>query len=474
VAQAVEDQGSIPADSVGALTEPLQRPALRSNKIKGATKMSTRRKFLAQTAAVSFVATTPVQVATAAKNMATEHASTGSPDPLLEKPSPLTTAALAKTTTSGVAAFEVNDYTSGHYTGALTPCPPHADLNPKKAVVVIWKDNPSKFVFSHEASYCPILELPDGSGMGNQFFEGNLGNAELFNSTGRREKNSSVDIVESGHERVWVRWNYQAVHKDDDSQPRLRGTEDYFAYPNGLVLRRATYESLMPNDVVGYSTQPVELYGILPAGAHFKDLIRRDAKHGDYNTLSIVDLYSNRRYDIFWDDKGGVRREGDNDTLAALNASLGVALVIPFRDRLLFAAMGDASGFPPKYNQFVDHCTPEAVSAGGIGWKQGWWDHWPIGWLNSQANLRKEGSPYTSHFGSVGQFFVPEGKRMRSFRQDYPEYVKDMALNRWTAKHVYYVLLGSAKDWNVVRRFGKSWLDQGPNCARPASIADIT
>src|SRR2546428_11744691 len=182
--------------------------------------MSTRRKFLAQTAGVSLVAATPVQLALAEKTTAAGHASMGGPDPLFEKPSPLPTADLAKTSTRGVSAIEVSDYAPGHYMGALTPGPPHADLNPKKAVVVIWKDSPCKFVFSHEASYCPYLELPDGSGMGNQLFEGNRGNAELFNSTGRKEKNSSVDIVESGHERVWVRWNYLAVHKDDDSQPR--------------------------------------------------------------------------------------------------------------------------------------------------------------------------------------------------------------------------------------------------------------
>jgi hypothetical protein len=436
--------------------------------------MSTRREFLTQVAAAGLVAATPGQTARVAKNKAGGHAPIGGPDPLFEKPSPVTMANAEKTTRRGVSAIEVTDFAPGRYTGALAPGVPHADLNPKRAVVVTWQDSPCKFVFSHEASYCPYLELPDGSGMGNQFFEGNLGDAELFNSMGRKEKNSWADIVESGHQRVWVRWNYLAVHKDSDTQPRLRGTEDYFAYPNGLVLRRATYESLMPNDIVGYSTQPVELYGILPAGAHFRDFIRRDATHGDYHTMSIVDLYRDRRYDVFWDEKGGVRRDGDNDRLASLSASPGVALVIPFRDRLLFAALGEASGFLSRYNQFVDHSTPEAASAGGIGWKQGWWDHWPIGWLNSQGNERKEGSPYTSHFGSVGQFFVPEGKRLKSFWKDYSEYVKDMALNRWTAKRVFYVLLGSAKDWSDVRRMGKKWLDKGPACAQPASIADIT
>lgn len=393
------------------------------------------------------------------------------PDPVFEKPAPVTMADLAKRSAPAVAAREVNDYAPGHYTGALTPSPPHADMNAKKAVVVLWKDSPCRFVFSHEASYCPILELPNGAGMGNQLFEANMGDAELFNSMGRKEKNSFIDIVQCGPERVWVRWNYFAVHKDDDTQPRLRGTEDYFAYPNGLILRRATYESLMPNDMVGYSTQPVELYGVLPPGAHLKDFLSRDISHGDYHTMSVLDLYSNRRYDIYWAETGGLRRKGDDTTLAAITQSPGCALVIPFRDRLLFAVLGTASGFSPKYNQFVDHCTPEA--AGGVGWGQGRWDHWPIGWLNSQVHDWKPGSPYATHFGSVGQFLVPEGKRLKSFRKDYPEYVKDMTFNRWTEKRVFYVLLGSATNSSEIRRIGRNWLDKGTGCAQPESIADI-
>ena len=393
------------------------------------------------------------------------------PDPRFEKPAAMTMADLAKQSTHGVSAMEVNDYAPGHYTGALTPSPPHADMNAKKAVIVFWKDSPCRFVFSHEASYCPVLELPNGAAMCNQFFEGNLGEAELFNNQGRKEKNSFVDIIRSGPEQVWVRWTYFAVNKDNDTQPRLRGTEDYFAYPNGLVLRRMTYASLMPNDIVGYSTQPVELFGVLPQGGVVKDLFLRDASHGDYNTLSVLDLYSHRRYDIYWDERGGVRRDGDDATLAAITESPGSALVIPFRDRLLFAALGTASGFSPKQNQFVDHCTPGAT--GGAGWGQGMWDHWPVGWLNSQAHEWKPGSPYAYSFGSVGQFFVPEGKRLKSFWKDYSEYCKDMEFNRWTEKRVYYVLLGSATDWDEIRQIGRSWLDKGTNCAQPESIANI-
>jgi hypothetical protein len=254
------------------------------------------------------------------------------PDPMFEKPQPITLAELAKRTTSGVSAVEVNDYAPGGYKGELKPGPPHADGNAKKAVVVFWKDHAHRFVFSHEASYCPILELPNGAAMCNQFFEGNLGDAELFNNMGRKEKNSSVKIVEAGPQRVHVRWTYHCVNMNDDTKPRLRGTEDYFAFLNGLVLRRMSYESLMPDQVIGYSTQPVELFGIAPVGATLKDLFPADETQGDFRVLTALDLDSDTRYDIFWTEAGRVRRQGDDATLAAISRSNGCALVMPFKE----------------------------------------------------------------------------------------------------------------------------------------------
>jgi hypothetical protein len=344
-------------------------------------------------------------------------------------------------------------------------------MNAGKAFVIFWKDYPQRFIFSHEASYCPLMELTSGAAMCNQFFEGNLGDAELFNNLGRKEKNSFVNVIQNGPECVWVRWTYVCVNMNDDTKPRLRGTEDYFAYPNGMVLRKMTYESLMPDDIVGYSTQPVELFGVAPVGSAISDLFPRDAETGDYHTLSALDLYSERRYDIYWDEKGGVRRHGDDATLAAISRSQGCALVMPFREKLLFAVLGAASGFPPEKNQLIDHCTPGAE--GGTGWGTGLWDHWPIGWLNSQTSLWKAGSQYSYSFGSIGQFFVPDGKRIKSFWRDYSEYCKDMELNRWTERRIFYVLLGAAQNWDDVHRIGRAWLDKGADCAFPESIAGL-
>jgi hypothetical protein len=251
----------------------------------------------------------------------------------------------------------------------------------------------------------------------------------------------------------------------------LRGTEDYFAYPNGLVLRRMTYESLMPEAVVGYSTQPVELFGVLPVAKHFRDLFPRDPERGDYHTHAAMDLYSDRRYDLYWGDAGEVRPAGDDATLAAIARSPGCALVLPFRERLLFAVFGHASGFPAEKTQLIDHCTPGAE--GGCAWGTGVWDHWPIGWLNSQTSIWRPDSPYACSFGSLGQFFVPKGERLRSFAEDYPKYCHDMELNRWTAGRVFYVLLGAAGDWDEIRRIGRAWLEKGPACATPESTADL-
>ena len=93
-----------------------------------------------------------------------------------------------------------------------------------------------------------------------QFFEGNDGWAELFNNWGRQERNSFVDILEMGPQRVWLRWTYFGVNMEA-GRPAYRGTEDFWAYPNGLILRRQCYESLIPKEHKGYAREPIELIG---------------------------------------------------------------------------------------------------------------------------------------------------------------------------------------------------------------------
>lgn len=399
----------------------------------------------------------------------------GGPDPLYEKPLPVTMAELESRTTPGVHAVEVNDYLICGYKGELKPSPPHADLNPNDAFIIKWQGKPHRVVFSHEASYDPWMELPNGVGLCNQFFEGNNGYAELFNNNGRKTRNSFVNIVQAGPERAWIRWNYFCVNKDDDSHPVLRGTEDYVAYPNGLMWRRLTYETMMADKAEGYSWQPIDYFAVAPNGTEWRDLFERDAKHGDYRVATVLDGFSEKRYDVFWDDDGKARRVGDADLLLEISHSKGLAMVMPFKAGYLFTILGDASGFPSEKSQVVDHSFNDT---GGWGWGAVRWDHWPIGWVNSQTTIYKPGvSKYPYSFGPLSHYIV--NKPMKNVagldfddpKSDFHRETYDMDLNRWSERHVYYTLTGVGKDMEGIRRLARRWLEQGRSCARPESIA---
>ena len=390
------------------------------------------------------------------------------PDPLFEKPAPITVAELAQRKGAGVSAIEVSDYAPMGYKGELDPSPPHADHNPKKAIIVVWRNKSHQLVFSHEASYCPWIELSNGVGLCNQFFEGMNGWAELFNSNGRKERNSFVDIIHSGPQHVWVRWNYFCVNKDDDFHPALRGTEDYVAFPNGLVWRRLTYTTLMPDKPEGYSWQPIDYFAPARAGTDWKDFFRRDEEHGDYHVGAVLAAYSDQRYDKYWDDNGKARRTGDAQLLLDISHSPGLAIVLPVKAGSLFTILGASSGFPSEKSQVVDHSFDDT---GGWGWGAGRWDHWPVGWLNSQGHDREPGSPYPYHFGPFSHYIV--NTPIHDVKRDFPPEVDDMELDRWSERHVYYTLMGVGQDLESIRRLARRWLDKGADCAKPESIASL-
>ncbi len=436
----------------------------------------TRRKFVQKVVAGSSLAlggfgtlegTAPSAAARPTEGAASAQGAVA-PDPLYKKPSPITLAELAKLRTTGVSAFQVSDYAPGHYRGSLEPSPPHADLNPKKAIIVSWKDRSHRFVFSHEASYCPWMELPNGVGLCNQFFEDNTGWAELFNQNGRKEHNSSVDIIQSGPQRVWVRWNYCCVNKLDDSHPALRGTEDYVASPNGYVWRRLTYETLMPGKPDGYSWQPIDFFALAPTGTTWKELFPQDPQHGDYHVGAVLAAYSDLQYDVYWDDEGKARRRGTPELLLEISHSPGFALVMPFKEGYLFTILGGASGFPPEKSQVVDHSFNDT---GGWGWGSTRWDHWPIGWLNSQTHDYKPGSPYPYSFGPFSHYIVD--KPIKNARRDFPVEARDMKLNRWTSSRVFYTLTGMSRSFGAIRKLAREWLDQGTLSAEPESAARL-
>jgi hypothetical protein len=430
-----------------------------------------RRKALAGFAAAGVAAATAAVASTSAE---TEHAhpskatsTTPSPDPIYEKPSAISELEFGRKEIEGVAAAQVNDFAPCGYTGPFTPTPPHADLNPRNAVLIRWKDRSHRFVFSHEASYTPWMELSNGVGLCNQFFESNRA-AELFNQNGRKQRNSSVDIVESGPHRVWVRWNYICLHENDNEHPALRGTEDYVAYPNGLIWRRFTYESLRPDDPDGYSWQPIDFFCLASSNTTWSDLFPRDAEHGDYLVGSVVDAYSNRSYRKYWDDRGKPRRSGDAGLLLDISRSKGLAMIAPFKEGSLFTALGAASGFPSSKSQVVDH---SFTDTGGWGWGAIRWDHWPVGWINSESHDRAPGTNYPYHFGQFSHYIIDQP--IINAKVDFPKAVTNMELNHWTERHVFYTLTGVAHDVASVRSIARRWLDKGSRCANPTSIADL-
>jgi hypothetical protein len=366
--------------------------------------------------------------------------------PVISKPAPVTMAELAKRKTAGVTVTEVTDYVFGGYKGEF-PSPPHADHNAKRAFVVTWEYFPYRFVFAHEGSYCPWFELPSGAGFCYQFFEGNEGWAELFNDFGRKERNSFVDILERGPGRVGVRWTYFGVNMQS-GEAAFRGTEDFWAYPNGLVLRRQSYESLIPDKTIGYAREPIEMIGMAPVGKLWSDVLSSTASAGERHALAVLDPFSEKRYDVFWTPapdakqiwKGTARRTGCS--WKEVDDAAGVALIVPMKDGAPFCIFGDASGFGHDFTRIKEHSFNDT---GGWGWISSSWDHWPIGWLNSQAHEVDTESlkVYPNHFSPAGMDFwsLP---------------------NEDSANRSFYSLIGIAGgDFEEIRRIARQWLEKG-------------
>jgi hypothetical protein len=367
----------------------------------------------------------------------------------------LTTAELAKRNDPGVAVHEVNDYVFGNYTGTFTS-PPQADGNPRKAFVVTWHDRPYRFVFSHEGSYCPWFELLDGAGVCFQFFEGNDGWAELFNQHGRMEKNSFIEPLDRGPQRVHVRWTYFGVNQNTGERA-YRATEDFYCLANGLVLRRQSYETLLPGKHHGYAREPIEMIGICPVGRLWKDVLRADGKTGERHSLAAMDPFSTHRYDVFLKPKPDTlwdatpRRAGCD--WKHIDDAAGVVLVVPMKAGAVFCAFGTASGFDAKATRIKEH---SFADTGGQQWVGSSWDHWPIGWLNSQAHpvdaesLKK----YPNHFSPAGMDFFAMP-------------------NEAVEKGEYWSLCGVAPaDVEDARNVARQWLELGAGQIGDASAAE--
>ena len=359
------------------------------------------------------------------------------------KPGAMPIAELKGLKSKGVSVAEVSDYVYGNYQGELK-YPPNADGNPKKAFVIYWKDFSYRFIFAHECSYCPFIELPSGAGVCYQFFEGNEGVAELLNTPGRREKNTFIDVIESGPNRVWIRWTYFGVNQNTGEQ-YYRGVEDFFAYPNGMIVRKQTYTSLR-NDIYGYSREPIENMGLCPVGKTWVDILKKNINLSEHHALTILDAFSAKRYDVFWKHKEGTlydaipRRTGAS--WKELDDALGVVFIIPMQEASPFCVFGDASGFRHDFTRIKDHSYPDT---GGVGWIGQSWDHWPIGWLNSQTHEVDKDSikKYPNTFSPAGMdfFALP---------------------NEEAEKGIYYSLIGVGNNnIEAIRSVAKTWLQKG-------------
>jgi len=367
-----------------------------------------------------------------------------------------TMAALKRVAKLSIA--EVPDYVFGGYSGSMLPSPPHADGNPKRALIITWKEFPFRFVFAHEGSYCPWFEFPSGAGHCFQFFEGNDGWAELFNDFGRRETNSSIEVLEAGPDRVWVRWNYFGVNQQA-GQRAYRCVEDFWACPNGLILRRQTVQTLMPGDHRGYAREPIEMIAMCPKGKLWSDVLQLGEEPGESHPLTVLDAFSTNRYDVFWKRKEGTllgatpRRTGSN--WRVLDDSRGAVLMTRMREGSVFCVVGDAGGFGHDFTRIKEHTFKDT---GGIGWISQQWDHWPIGWLNSQAH-----EVDTESLKNYPNHFSPSGMDLFALK------------NEEVNGRIFYCLLGVGTEDEAVRLVARTWLEsKGTNVANSKTVARLS
>jgi hypothetical protein len=125
-----------------------------------------------------------------------------------------------------------------------------------------------------------------------------------------------------------------------------------------------------------------------------------------------------------------------------LDDSKGIVFVLPLKDSSPFCVFGDASGFRHDFTRIKEH---SHTDTGGLGWVSQCWDHWPIGWLNSQLHEVNKDSLklYPNHFSPSGMDFY--------------------ALpNEEAEKGVYYSLMGIGnQDMEGIRKVASQWLNKG-------------
>ncbi|MEO7298779.1 MAG: hypothetical protein ABI042_09410, partial [Verrucomicrobiota bacterium] len=183
-----------------------------------------------------------------------------------------------------------------------------------------------------------------------------------------------------------------------------------------------------------------------PKGKLWFDVLQPVPATGEHHALAALDVFSTNRYDVFWKHQTNTlyfstpRRTGCD--WKNLNESHGKVLVSTLREGAVFCVLGDAGGFGHEFTHIVDH---SYTDTGGIGWISRCWDHWPIGWLNSQAHEVNADSlqKYPNHFS-------PSGMNVFGLKNDEAE------------KRVFYSLIGvGGNDLEPIREVARQWLTSG-------------
>jgi hypothetical protein len=98
------------------------------------------------------------------------------------------------------------------------------------------------------------------------------------------------------------------------------------------------------------------------------------------------------------------------------------------------------------------------ADTGGNGWVSSCWDHWPVGWINSQGHVVEAATleKYPNHFSPAGMDFFAMS-------------------NEEAARGEFWSLIGVGDhDLENVRKLARQWLDLGEEgCCDPQRVGEL-
>lgn len=79
-----------------------------------------------------------------------------------------------------------------------------------------------------------------------------------------------------------------------------RAAEDLHAYPNGVIIRRQTCESLILGQRCGHARDLIEVIAMPPVKKIWYDVIEKDPRTCESHTLPVLEVSSKKCHDIYW------------------------------------------------------------------------------------------------------------------------------------------------------------------------------